>query len=210
MASGWDLWSLWRLRETCKDMGQCIVQTYMEGRRGSPRLPSKTPAIHVARLGEYYKIDGYYRDAHAWIGNTRGICDYLVRSGLPANRVFYIGNFVPDPSPADETSKAEALLKYGIRQDAWVIFSLGRLVDVKGFDDLLRAMALCPGKCRQTPDVARCGRRPHAARLQADAQELGLQERVRWLGWQTTQTHFMRWRCLRLPVPPRTARQRDP
>ena len=195
MASGWDLWSLWRLRETCKDMGQCIVQTYMGRATRLTRLPSKTPAIHVARLGEYYKIDGYYRHAHAWIGNTRGICDYLVRSGLPANRVFYIGNFVPDPSPADETSKAEALLKYGIQQDAWVIFSLGRLVDVKGFDDLLRAMALMPREIAGKPLMLLVAATDHT-------QPVCKPTRRNWVcrsgsaGWvgKTTQTHFMRWR----------------
>jgi len=191
MANGWDLWSLWRLRETCNAMGQCIVQTYMGRATRLTRLPSNTPAIHVARLGEYYKIDGYYRHAHAWIGNTRGICDYLVKSGLPANRVFYIGNFVPDPSTVDEKLKSEALLKHDIRPDAWVIFSLGRLVDVKGFDDLLLAMALLPKEIADKPlMLVVAGDGPHASRLQAHAQELGLQERVRWLGWQNNPDPF--------------------
>ena len=191
MANGWDLWSLWRLRQTCKEMGECIVQTYMGRATRLTRLPSNTPAIHVARLGEYYKIDGYYRHAHAWIGNTRGICDYLVKSGLPAKRVFYIGNFVPDPSPVDETSKKEALLKYDIPQDAWVIFSLGRLVDVKGFDDLLRAMALLPKEIGGKPlMLIVAGDGPHASRLYAHAEELNLQDRIRWLGWQDNPDPF--------------------
>ena len=185
MANGWDLWSLWRLREACKGMGQCIVQTYMGRATRLTRLPSDTKAIHVARLGEYYKIDGYYRHAHAWIGNTRGICDYLVNSGLPAKRVFHIGNFVPDPAPADAASTAQARLQYGIRQDAWIIFSLGRLVDVKGFDDLLKALALLPKEIAGKPLLLLvAGDGPHAARLQAHAQDLGLADRVRWLGWQ--------------------------
>jgi glycosyltransferase involved in cell wall biosynthesis len=155
------------------------------------RLPAKTQAIHVARLGEYYKIDGYYRHAHAWIGNTRGICDYLVKSGLPANRVFYIGNFVPEPSPPDETSKADAMIKYGIRKDAWVIFSLGRLVDLKGFDDLLHALALLPEEIAGKPVLLLiAGDGPHAAHLQAHSRDLGLEERVRWLGWQNQPDPF--------------------
>ncbi len=185
MANGWDLWSLWRLREACKEMGPCIVQTYMGRATRLTRLPSNTKAIHVARLGEYYKIDGYYRHAHAWVGNTQGICDYLVRSGLPAKRVFYIGNFVPDPSPADAASTARVRLQYGIRQDAWIIFSLGRLVDVKGFDDLLKAVSLLPEEIDGKPLLLLvAGDGPHAACLQAHAQELGLADRVRWLGWQ--------------------------
>ena len=185
MANGWDLWSLWRLRQTCLAMGPCIVQTYMGRATRLTRLPANSPAMHVARLGEYYKIDGYYRHAHAWIGNTRGICDYLVRSGLPARRVFYIGNCVPEPGPADPSARGEARLSHGIPPEAWVIFSLGRLVDVKGFDDLLKAMALLPADIAGQPVVLLvAGDGPHAASLRAHAQTLGLEGRVRWLGWQ--------------------------
>jgi glycosyltransferase involved in cell wall biosynthesis len=191
MANGWDLWSLWRIRETCKGMGPCIVQTYMGRATRLTRLPSNSPAIHIARLGEYYKIDGYYRHAHAWIANTHGICDYLVKSGLPARRVFYIGNFVPDPPLPDATAKAEVMRQYGIPQEAWVFFGLGRLVDEKGFDVLLRAMALLPGEIAGRPLMLLiAGDGPSAPRLQALTQELGLQDRVRWLGWQNDPNPF--------------------
>ena len=191
MSNGWDLWSLWRIRKQIEGMGPCIVQTYMGRATRLTRLPTKAQAIHVARLGEYYKIDGYYRHAHAWIGNTRGICDYLIRSGLRANRVFHIGNFVPEPSPPDETSMAEAIQQYGIPKDAWVIFSLGRLVDEKGFDDLLQAMTLLPKEIAGRPLMLLiAGDGPSAARLQATTQEFGLTDRVRWLGWQNRPDPF--------------------
>jgi glycosyltransferase involved in cell wall biosynthesis len=191
MTNGWDWWSLWRIRETCQGMGRCIVQTYMGRATRLTRLPSNSPAIHIARLGEYYKIDGYYRHAHAWVANTHGICDYLVKSGLPARRVFYIGNFVPDPPLQDEGAKAELLRQYGIPPEAWVFFGLGRLVDEKGFDVLLRAMALLPGEIVGRPLVLLiAGDGPSAPRLKALTQTLGLQGRVRWLGWQNDPNPF--------------------
>ena len=102
-ANGWDAWTAWRLRALIGAREPCVVQTYMGRATRLTRLPATSRAIHIARLGGYYKIDGYYRHAHAWIGNTKALCDYLVQSGLPAERVFLIGNFVPDPvgaSPA--------------------------------------------------------------------------------------------------------------
>ena len=191
MANGWDLGSLWRIRETCKAMGPCIVQTYMGRATRLTRLPPKGAAVHIARLGEYYKIDGYYRHAHAWIGNTKGICDYLVRSGLPASRVFYIGNFVPEPTVTDEATKANIRDQNNIPADAWVVFSLGRLVDEKGFDDLLKALALLPREIGGKPLIVLiAGDGPSASRLRAHTQELRLEERVRWLGWQNNPDAF--------------------
>ena len=76
-------------------------------------LPPNGTAVHVARLGGYYKIDGYYRHAHAWIGNTQGICDYLIREGLPASRVFLIGNFVPAAISLSAGDRTALRQRYG-------------------------------------------------------------------------------------------------
>ena len=97
MASKWDLFSRWRLTRLIGQRQPDVVQTYMGRATRLTRLPAGSRALHVARLGGYYKIDGYYRHAHAWVGNTQDICDFLVKQGLPRERVFYIGNFVPQP-----------------------------------------------------------------------------------------------------------------
>jgi glycosyltransferase involved in cell wall biosynthesis len=185
MANGWDIVSLWRMRKTLEVMQPGIVQTYMGRATRLTHLSPKTKGIHVARLGEYYKIDGYYRHAHAWIGNTKGICDYLVKSGLPTNKVFYIGNFVPEPPAITDIAKQAARREYAIPQDCWVIFSLGRLVENKGFQDLLNAFSLLPREIEGKPLVLLiAGDGPYAPALHALTKELGLAEHVRWLGWQ--------------------------
>ena len=185
LANGWDAWSIWRLRSLVKSRQPCIVQTYMGRATRLTRLPKNTTAVHIARLGGYYKIDGYYRHAHAWVGNTKGLCDYLVKSGLPADRVFEIGNFVPAPI-ATSAEAIQALRRdWSIPNDAWVLFTLGRLIDIKGFDDLLEALALLPGEIGGRPLLLLiAGTGPLDAKLKALAARLGLEERVRWLGWQ--------------------------
>lgn len=185
LANGWDLWTVWRLRKLVAEREPCIVQTYMGRATRLTRLPRQTRAVHIARLGGYYKIDGYYRHAHAWIGNTRGVCDYLVKSGLPAARVFYIGNFVPEPIAIPPAGREALKKQWAIPEDAQVLFALGRLIDVKGFADLLEALAKLPAEIGGRPLVLLvAGSGPEEARLKALAARLGLESRVRWLGWQ--------------------------
>jgi glycosyltransferase involved in cell wall biosynthesis len=191
MASKWDFYSRWRLTRLIRERKPDVVQTYMGRATRLTRLPAGSHALHVARLGGYYKIDGYYRHAHAWVGNTQDICDFMVRQGLPAQRVFYIGNFVPQPRAvgADEVQALRARL--GLAPNALVIFALGRMVVKKGFQDLLEAFA------RLEPEV---GGRPLELLIAGDgsqreplaqaARQLGVALRVHWAGWQNDTTPF--------------------
>ncbi|NJD05244.1 MAG: glycosyltransferase [Methylococcaceae bacterium] len=185
LANGWDLWSAWRIRQSIARYRPAIVQTYMGRATRLTRLPRTTQSVHIARLGGYYKIDGYYRHAHAWIGNTRGICDYLVQGGLPADKVFHIGNFVPEPQPFSPEQRAELRRCWELPEDASVLLALGRLIEAKGFDDLLRAVARLPAEIGGRPwIVAIAGDGPEAGALRALAKALDVEPRVRWLGWQ--------------------------
>ena len=60
------------------------------------------------------------------------------------------------------------------------ILSVGRLVDKKGFDDLLAALAMLPPGLAWSLDVVGGG--PLEERLRRQAAALGLGERVRWRG----------------------------
>lgn len=185
LANSFDLWTVWRLRQLVAARGPCIVQTYMGRATRLTRLPARTRAVHIARLGGYYKIDGYYRHAHAWIGNTKGLCDHLVKEGLPAARVFHIGNFVPDPIVATAAETAALRRQWAIPEDARVLFTLGRLIGLKGFGDLLEALARMPREVAGRPVVLLvAGSGPLESELKAHATRLGLDDRVRWLGWQ--------------------------
>ncbi len=184
MANRWDLWSVWRIRRLLEARAPCIVQTYM-GRATRLTRPPAGRCVHIARLGGFYKIDGYYRHANAWVGNTRAICDYMIKEGLPARRVFHIGNFVPDARAYDPVQSLALREGLGIGADAWVLFGLGRLIAKKGFQDLLAALALLPREIAGRPWVMLvAGDGDDAAGLRAQSEALGLVDRVRWLGWQ--------------------------
>lgn len=185
MRNGWDVISLFKLRALIRRIQCPVVQTYMGRATRLTRVPRDTGAVHIARLGGYYKIRGYYTHAHAWIGNTRGICDYLIRNGLPAPRVFHIPNFVPAPPPVSEDTLKDFRVRWRIGEEAWVVFSLGRFVPKKGFADLLTAFSRLPHAILGRPCVlVIAGDGPDRHGLQKQCEALGIAPQVRWVGWQ--------------------------
>jgi len=162
-----------------------IVQTYMGRATRMTRLESGTGPVHIARLGGYYKLHPY-RHAHAWIGNTRGLCDWMVQEGLPASRVFQIYNFVDPPRP--QPSERIAMLRNRLRipTDAWVLLTAGRFVPVKGHVHLLDALSLLPAAIGERPlHLVLLGDGILGPKLMAQAEQAGLNKRIVWAGWQS-------------------------
>jgi glycosyltransferase involved in cell wall biosynthesis len=191
LANRWDAWSWWRIRQEIRTRGPSVVQTYMGRATRLTRVPKGMPTAHVARLGGFYKIDGYYRHADAWVGNTRAICDFLIKSGLPASRVHHIGNFVPEPLQLEINTMQQLRREHALPDDAWVLFALGRMVPKKGFQDLLRAIALLPEEIGGRKIVLMlAGDGPEMERLRGQATELGITGRVRFLGWRNPPDAF--------------------
>lgn len=185
MAGPWDVWSRWRLKRAIQSYRPDIVQTYMTRATVLTHVPPGKGVVHVARLGGYYKVDRF-RHAHAWIGNTKGICDFLIQHGLPAERVFYIGNFVEPPAPVSDAARTALRQGLQLPADAWVVLAAGRMVAKKGFDTLLAAFAALPGEIAgRVPYLLILGDGPLRQSLQQQAQTLGSADRVRWAGWQT-------------------------
>lgn len=162
-----------------------IVQTYMGRATRMTRLKSGTGPVHITRLGGYYRLHPY-RHAHAWIGNTKGLCDWMVQQGLPANRVFHIYNFVDPPRP--HPPERVAMLRKALRipMDAWVLLTAGRLVPVKGHVHLLEALSLLPTEIGGRPlHLVLLGSGVLGPKLMAQAEQAGLKKRVLWAGWQS-------------------------
>jgi glycosyltransferase involved in cell wall biosynthesis len=125
----------------------------------------------VGRLGGYYDLK-YYRRCDHLVGNTPDLVRWMVEKGWPAGRAHYLPNFAEDFSgvlPAE----------LGWTPGAPRLLALGRLHRNKGFDTLLRALALLPGA-----ELAIGGEGPERKALEKLAAELGVANRVRFLGWR--------------------------
>ncbi|WP_321531201.1 glycosyltransferase [uncultured Desulfuromonas sp.] len=154
-----------------------IVMTWMN--RASGLTPRGSYQL-VCRLGHYYNLK-YYRHADYWVGISKGICDHLVRGGMSAKRVVHIPNF------ADETPVC-ALPRdsFNTPMDRPLLLAAGRLHINKGFDTLLQALVTVPDAI-----LWLAGAGPEEQALKTLCRELGLDERVRFLGWRNDVTALM-------------------
>lgn len=192
-ASKWDLYTHWRVRQLIHERHPAIVQTYMGRATRLTKVPAGSTAVHVARLGGFYKVRGYYEHADAWVGNTRAICEHLRAQRLPAQRVFQIGNFVPTPRSVSDAELAALRRRLALPSAAFVVFALGRMLPKKGFADLLQAFAQLPLQWQERPLVLLlAGDGAQMPALKAQAERLGIAERVRWAGWQDDPTPCFR------------------
>ncbi len=162
-----------RLKRIIRDYEPDIVLTWMS--RAShicPRATTKTPFVHVARIGGYYKLK-YFRSCKHLILNTPGLVKYVCDLGWPKERAHYLPNFVSE-------RRTDALDPRTLNTpvDVPIILGLGRLHSNKGFDVLLESMALLPNHW-----LWLAGDGPQRESLLAQAVRLGIQDRVRFIGW---------------------------
>lgn len=140
--------------------------------RAALKTPKLGPAL-IGRLGGYYDLK-YYRHCDHLVGNTPDIVDYMVREGWPRDRAHYLPNFV-DAAPATAVPRDSL----DTPDDVPLLLALGRLHPNKAFDVLIPALAQVP---RAVLWLA--GEGPEEKALKRLAQEQGVADRVRFLGWR--------------------------
>ena len=159
----------WRFTQLARQAKADIVLSWMNR---ATRLAPRGRPVHVARLGGYYNLK-YYTDCDHLVANTQGIADYLIQQGVPARKVHHQVNFVPDG--ADVTPLARPPQADG----KLILAALGRLHPNKGFDTLIKALQSCPDI-----HLLLAGAGPEEAVLNSLVTDLGLTDRVSFLGWQ--------------------------
>jgi len=184
MANVRDPISRFRISRLISRKNPDIVQTYMGRATRLTHVPACSQTVHVSRLGGFYKLDGY-RHADAWIGNTRALCDYLIKNGFPRERVFHIPNFIQIPERPREERIIQIREILGIWEDSIIILGVGRLVKKKGFSILLESFDLLPETLGgKTLYLVIVGDGPEGRALKEHAGRLKSYRRIRWTGWQ--------------------------
>jgi glycosyltransferase involved in cell wall biosynthesis len=159
-----------RLARSIRDFAPRVVLTWMS--RATIFCP-RGDFVHVARLGGYYDLR-YYKHCDHLIANTRTLADWIVKEGWPESRVHYLPNFA-DAAALPAVPRASLDTPAG----APLALALGRLHPNKGFDVLLDSVAKVPGLYLW---LAGEGALDHP--LQRQAASLGIEDRVRFLGWR--------------------------
>lgn len=180
-----DLYTPWRISRLIQSIKPDIVQTWMS--RAASKTPpcpknARHPYLKICRLGGYYKLK-YFKGADYFITITPDIKRHLIDLGVPSDRIFHINNFADVDEPKASFDRARFKTPEGVP----LLVTLGRLHQAKGFDTLLQALAQCPGA-----HLWIGGDGPDRDKLEKRAHQLNLSDRVRFLGWITDRSAFLR------------------
>ena len=158
------------IAQFARGQGAHVLVAWMN--RAARHCP-KGPWARVGRLGGYYDLKNY-RGFDALVGNTRDIRDWIVGQGWPVERAHYIPNFA---EADDHPAQSRAVLD--TPREAPLLLAMGRLHEAKAHDVTLRALAQIPGAVLWI-----AGSGPLEGELRRLADDLGVADRVRWLGWR--------------------------
>ncbi len=127
----------------------------------------------MARLGGYYSKK-YFSKCDHMVGISPDIREHIMRMGWPPDRAWFIPNYAEEItlSPQDRAA-------LDTPADAPLLLGLGRLHTNKGFDTAIEALAQVPGAYLWI-----AGSGPEDAALKRLAEQFGVGDRVRFLGWR--------------------------
>lgn len=148
--------------------------------RGARFTPNYPHAIKVARLGDYPLRLDYFTNIDVLVCNTPGIAERVRELGWK-RRVEVISNFTAiktAPPISRESVKTPA--------NAFVVLGVGRFVRRKGFHTLIEAIDGLADTY-----VWLVGDGEEHENLRNQAQNLGVLERVRFLGWQKSPAPYL-------------------
>jgi glycosyltransferase involved in cell wall biosynthesis len=166
-----DLLTRPRLKATLRRFRPDVVVTWMN------RAARHTPPgdwVLAGRLGGHY-APANFRDCAHLIANTHHLAAWIASQGVSPERIHYLPNFVGDLAGAPPTPRASL----GVPENATLLLALGRLHPNKGFDTLIRALALVPGA-----HAAIAGEGPQRESLENLARTMGVADRVHLPGWR--------------------------
>ena len=171
--SGWFRWpTMSALKKLVKDFKPDVIQYWM-GRAGEYAIMGEHK--NIAWYGGYYNRQKRFGACTHHIVLTKDLFRHVVESGAATENVkiiHTIGNFPEhiDPQPRSELNTPD---------DAPVFLALARLHWKKGLDVLLKALVNVPNAYAWI-----AGDGPLKDELHALATELGVMDRVRFLGWR--------------------------
>jgi hypothetical protein len=148
------------------------VAEYWMGRAGQ-FAPASFRSRSIGWYGGYYKL-ARFANCEWHVGLTKDLLRHIRDQGVPEDRAAIIHTYADFEGvpPADRAA-------LNTPADAPVTLALARLHWKKGLDTLLDATAKVPGLY-----VWIAGEGPIEAELKAQCTKLGLDDRVRFLGWR--------------------------
>ncbi|MCY3879214.1 MAG: glycosyltransferase [Rhodobacteraceae bacterium] len=167
-----------RVRRLARQWKPTAMMSWMP--RASRLMPEYPDAIRLARLGDYPSHLRHFRHVDILVANAPGIAQHCRELGW-TKPLIVISNFVRnvEVQPVPRAT-------YDTPRDAFIVGASGRLVQRKGFDAILRAVAAMPDAWIW---IAGTGARERDLRQLAE--NLGMTRRTKFLGWLNEPAHAM-------------------
>jgi glycosyltransferase involved in cell wall biosynthesis len=148
-----------------------VVHAWMS--RAASFIPAAMPCPVIGWLGGYYNLKSF-KTADWLVGVTPRIRDHIIAHGISPQRALFCPTFgtLPDCPPVSR----DAL---GVPAGALLLLVLSRMHPKKGIDTAIRAMTRLPDA-----HLLLAGDGPARAAYERLARDLGLAERVSFLGWR--------------------------
>jgi glycosyltransferase involved in cell wall biosynthesis len=162
------------LKKLISDIKPAVVVTWMNRAAQKLPKPKNREFKWIPRLGGYYNLK-YYKGADHFVVNAPDIGRWMETQGVASEKISFIPNFADAPLDVTPTPRASL----DTPDDAFLFLTLGRLHVNKAFDTLLSAMAHVPDAYLWI-----AGEGPERGALTTQCKALGLDDRVRFLGWR--------------------------
>ncbi|MCV2876687.1 glycosyltransferase [Rhodobacteraceae bacterium XHP0102] len=173
------LWLRWHLRQMRAAWRPDATFAWMS--RASKLLPQSGGGVRITRLGDYPRHLKNFARNDVIVANTPGIAQACRDLGWQ-RPLGVISNFVREVTP-----RAIPRATYDTPEDAFLIVGSGRFIHRKGFDTLIRAFAQVDGAY-----LWLAGEGEKRPALEALARDLGVMDRIRFLGWVEEPMHLVK------------------
>jgi len=169
----------WRIKKVLEREKPDLIHCWM--RHAASLMPAWKDGPVIGWFGGYYE-PRHFKHCTSFVGVTEDIVAHMVTRGVPKEHAHYVPTFpdVREESPVDRAS-------LDTPSDAPVLLALSRLHPKKGLDTLLYAAKKIPEAY-----VWLAGEGPLHADLVKLTHKLGMEDRVRFLGWRTDRGALLR------------------
>lgn len=171
---GWDRLAAWRLRRIVREFGADICIAH--GNRAAALMRHAGGPVLV---GVTHNYSFHPRGMDCIFSPTRDLMRHMQKQAVPAERMMHVPNMVRVPQTPVRRE----------RHSPPVIGAMGRMVEKKGFDTLLHALARLKAK-RFTFRAILAGDGEEAGKLRALCHKLGLDDSVTFSGWAHDKAAF--------------------
>ena len=163
-----------------------IIHTRLSSAANIAGLWGKRLSVPVLATIDKYPKPKYYENVTLLLPCSESVAEYMVSQGVPAERMTVLPNAADVKAYARNDSVRESVRRAEGLDDRTICFlGMGRFVDWKGFDDLLKAFAeiVRESDNPQSLTLWLAGNGEESESLKGLAAKLGVQERVKFWGF---------------------------